>query len=804
MTSAPRVVICRHHHRELDVVRRGGTLGKLEIIEVPSRCGLPPLSEDELEPLLEVLADDVICALGGPCLQSAGVLLDDHGIDVAGHCLENFVDATVLSGWVAEGAYLVSPGWLAEWRTQIERWGFDQPTARSFFAESMSSVFLIDTGTDSDAPRNLDEFAAFIGLEARRAEVGLGHFERELAHRITRWRARQDHEQVERSLDRASRETSTYALAFSQLGELAGVATEREAVLRVFDLFDMLCGAQRMLWLPIAGERRGPPLVRPAAAQIDERVGLDEPGGLRLEIARDREPLGILEVGGLPHPERRDEYLNLALALSGVIGLAIANARSWEALTEARAQLAAQSDAFRALANSADGLVVFDRSRKVEFINPAARRLLGVGTGEVLHLDLANGAVSAQDPSGRSRVIDSRLVQMPWQGREATLATVRDITDQQAAEEAVQRSQKMTLLGELAGSVAHDFNNVLQAIAGGLELAGQPDATVEDVRSRVRDAAAAADRGTAIARRLLRFSRPDAAPDETVDLSAEVQRMTPLLRQLSADSAELAISCDDGPHPVIVGEGQLEAVLLNLVTNARDSLASGGRIQVSVGGLVGERGAGVVLSVEDDGEGIDAELLDRIFEPFFTTKAVDRGTGLGLPTVRTAVEQMGGELTVESSVGVGTRFDVWLPHASATTSASVAPLTASERGQLRGRVLVVDDEAPIRSVLTAALSRAGAQVGAAASGEEALALLSSSDYEVDLLMTDLTMPGMDGFELAVQARAARPDLRVMFMSGMREVSLEAIGIEPARVWVLAKPFRLAAAVEQVGAALDET
>jgi len=730
-------------------------------------------------------------------MQAVSDALGGHGIAMGGHCLENFVDPSVLRGWMMEGAYVVNPGWLSAWPEQIEKWGFDATTAQAFFGESMRSILLVDTGVDPAAPARLVEFGEFVGLATRRVDVGLAHFGQVLRARLLEWKLRQERNLREEFTSRASRERSTFAMAFAQLGQLAGVARERDVVARVFDLFEMLCGAQRLVWTPFVDGRPGKAVVRPSEDGLGLPISPNDPGSVTLEVARDAELLGTLQLAGLSHPERREEYTNLALALSGVIALAVSNARSWEALSAAREQLEGQADAYRVIANSADGLVVVDRDHRVRFANPAARRLLDVREGQLLEQDLSRGPFERILGHGRKRVIDSRRVHMHWQGEPVVLASLRDVSEQRAAEEAVRRSQKMTLLGQLAGSVAHDFNNVLQAVAGTLELAQQAPEPGE-ARRRIDEAISAADRGTVIARRLLLFSKPGGEPRATLDVTAEVRRMAPLLRQLVGDHVDLVVTSDDGAQWVSAVEGQIEAIVLNLVTNARDATRHRGRIEVAVRGESDrgtDGGAGMRLSVADDGEGIPPHRMDQIFEPFFTTRSADKGTGLGLPTVRAAVEQMGGDLSVSSQVGVGTRFTVWLPAVASPTPAHLEPAAATDAGALPATVLVVDDEATIRDVLTTALVRAGHQVRSAANAEEAIALLREREVGLDLLLTDITMPGRDGFELASEARSIRPGLPVMFMSGLADVGMP--GLAGEDVHLLAKPFRLAQAVERV-------
>ncbi len=794
MGAPLQVAICSHHRAELDRVLADGDWADVEVLGAPASCDRPAAPTPGGHPALALVQPEGLCLLGGPCL--GRVAPAGSGALASRHCLENLVDAGVLRSWMMEGAYVVSPGWLRGWRARVRGWGFDQETAQRFFAESASSVLLLDTGVDPEAAAELEAFASHVGRPRRRVEVGVEHLRGVLRERVLEHRLEAAARRAAAATS-ADRERSTYALAFAQLGALAGLATEREVVERIFDLFSMLWGARSMQWAPADG---GAPQIRGPAVQ---GVGGAPGSGMSLPVQGPGMPLGVLHLPDAVPPGRRDERVNLGLALAPVLALAVRNARTWQELTRARELLARQAEGYRVLANSADGLLVVGADGLIRFANPAARSLIGHGAGDALAVRLEPGRIEVADSEGQTRRVDVRLAPLDWEGEPARLASLRDVTEQDAAEEAVRSSQKMTLLGQLAGSVAHDFNNVLQAVSGALELAAEPGLGPQDTAALIQEAAGAADRGTRIARRLLLLSRPGAEPPRFVDVAAELQRMDPLLRMLAADRAEIVLDTPAGPLGASCGDGQLEAIVLNLVTNARDATDRGGRIEVILREEERDGAPHLRLSVVDDGEGIPPERLRRIFEPFFTTKSPDRGTGLGLPTVAAAVQRMSGEVAVTSRLGEGTRFDVWLPRAAPPEAPAEQgrPEETKTGGGVPGRILVVDDERAIRELLAAALARAGHAVEVAADGAEGLARLEGADPPFDLLITDVSMPGMDGFELALAAESATPGLPVVLMSGLADVSFPGLGLDPVAVRVLAKPFRLAEATACVEAAL---
>ena len=378
-------------------------------------------------------------------------------------------------------------------------------------------------------------------------------------------------------------------------------------------------------------------------------------------------------------------------------------------------------------------------------------------------------------------------------------------------EEQLRQAQKMEAVGRLAGGVAHDFNNLLMAISGYAELALSAT-TEESRRERIEEIAIAAERAAALTRQLLAFSRKQVLQPKVFNLNIVVSEIEKMLRRLIGDNIELVTRLAADLDNVRADPGQLEQVLVNLAVNARDAMPDGGRVVIgtrNVNGRSGdcvaggelEAGAYVELSVTDSGEGMSPEILDHLFEPFFTTKESGKGTGLGLSMVYGIVKQSGGAITVESVAGEGTTFRVYLPVSAGEQpkEAEPAPVLPSAGGE---SLLVVEDNGAVRNFVTEALRSAGYQVFDAENAESALDLLSISADAVDLLLTDIVLPKMDGYELARLAVAARPSLKVLYMSGyadnpkLRDAALHH-GID-----LIEKPFTSAAIAARVRAVLD--
>jgi signal transduction histidine kinase len=382
---------------------------------------------------------------------------------------------------------------------------------------------------------------------------------------------------------------------------------------------------------------------------------------------------------------------------------------------------------------------------------------------------------------------------------------------QAALEVQLQQAQKLEAVGLLAGGIAHDFNNILTAIRASAELAATSDAASrEDVDDIVR----AVEHGASLTRQLLAFGRRDAVQVQRFDLRDVVRDMDTMLRRVVTGEIVLRVTLPRSGVPVEMDRGQVEQVLLNLAINARDAMPNGGTLAISVGTTVLEAptavlGAGryATLAVTDTGHGMTPDVIARMFEPFYTTKPRGRGSGLGLSTVYAIVSRAGGAIDVTSAVGAGTTFELRLPLAAAPAGdagADAAPdavAAPSEPPARQAVVLVVDDESAIREAVRRYLSRNGYVVIAAAEATEALGHLASPGQRVDLLLTDLTMPGMSGRALIDRARALDPALRVICMSGYAERAAgDGDAMPPANC--IEKPFSLGTLGRLVRATLD--
>ena len=358
-----------------------------------------------------------------------------------------------------------------------------------------------------------------------------------------------------------------------------------------------------------------------------------------------------------------------------------------------------------------------------------------------------------------------------------------EVAAREAAQTRAAHAERMQALGQLAGGVAHDFNNVLQAVMGGASLIEHRPGDAEGSRRLARMMLDAAGRGASITGRLLAFSRRGDLRAEAVDAPALLAGMREMLSHTLGAGVEIRVEAARGLPPLLADKGQLETVLVNLATNARDALSGLGTLTLAASAetLPGDggpdrpfglaAGAYVRLSVRDTGEGMDAQTLARASEPFFTTKPQGKGTGLGLAMTRGFAEQSGGALHIESAPGRGTTVSLWFPVAEAARAAAAPPDrgTGPAVGGRRAHLLLVDDDAIVRDVMAEQMQAAGYAVLTAASGAEALALLDAGEA-VDLVVSDLSMPGMDGLALIREARRRGRHLPAILLTGFADAA----------------------------------
>jgi two-component system cell cycle sensor histidine kinase/response regulator CckA len=485
-----------------------------------------------------------------------------------------------------------------------------------------------------------------------------------------------------------------------------------------------------------------------------------------------------------------------------------------------RAQILQARDIAEALFHDeADGVALLDAQGIVLRANARLRGLLGPLQGQTAWAEMPahqgaalEAALRAGRPCAVATTLDRRgvpnalrLVLLPIQ-RGGGLLRVIDHTHEQAIEDQLGQAQRLQAVGELAGGIAHDFNNLLTAIIGttdDMRARAGSDLDRED-RAQIR---ACAERGAALVRQLLAFSRQQTLQPRVISLNDAIRNAALLLERLLGSDVAMTLQLEEPERMVCIDPTQLDQVLVNLAVNASHAMPEGGKLAISstprlvlrpekFGGEMVPPGRYACLSVADTGAGIPPEILPRIFEPFFTTRREKGGTGLGLSTVHGIVRQSGGYMAVESSPGAGTVFRILLPRheedapwRGGAAAETVQPLAVSGKPCGGRKILLVDDEAPVRRLAAKALTREGWQVIPATSAEDALETITRAPPgpELACVISDVVMPGMDGPALVRRLRQKWPGLPAILMSGYADAGLRQ-SLQAADIFFLAKPF----------------
>ena len=504
---------------------------------------------------------------------------------------------------------------------------------------------------------------------------------------------------------------------------------------------------------------------------------------------------------------------------------------------------------FRALVEEVPGVVYVDAANETGsavYLSPQVELLFGYSLDEwfsspdffvevVLHPDdrermLAEIADDNAGIGGKSEyrciakdgrivwIYDESVPQLDEQGAVvATRGFMLDITDRKTAEQEVgkrdellRQAQRMEAVGRLAGGVAHDFNNLLTVIKGHVDLLAGAEGLSDLAREELASVATAAERAAGLTRQLLAFSRQQVLQPAVLNLGGVVSDLTAMLRRLLVERIGLRVESEPGLWSVLVDRSQVEQVVVNLVVNARDATPEGGMISVATRNVVVEAGDHdgappgdyVALSVSDTGVGVDPEVRKQMFEPFFTTKDVGEGTGLGLATVHGIVEQSGGLISVESAPDEGTSVRVLFPRVDAVVE--LVPPAPEPPARADGEsILLVEDDPDVRALVRLALENAGYSVIEASDPGEAILAASQATTKIDLVLTDLVMPGMNGRELAESLVTARPEMKVLLMSGYTDDEVVRIGVSGASAFIQ-KPFLPTELVAKVHAVLQSS
>ncbi|AMV73422.1 hypothetical protein JCM30471_18370 [Desulfuromonas carbonis] len=541
------------------------------------------------------------------------------------------------------------------------------------------------------------------------------------------------------------------------------------------------------------------------------------------------------------HKEGRPIWVALTLSplpdLAGALSGISITSRDITASRAAEMELRKLSTAIN---QSPVAILITDAQGRIEFVNPRFSEITGYSAAE------ARGQTPRLLKSGRTperdyqRLWETITAGQVWQGEflnrakdgtlfwdATTIAPVKDaqgaithyiaikeeITERKDLERQLQQAQKLEAVGQLAGGVAHDFNNILTAIIGYASLLEMKLEAKHPLRHNASQILAAANRAAELTQSLLAFSRKQVIDLEPIELNAAIRKIEGFLRRVISENIELRTILAPEPLVVRADRGQFEHLLMNLATNARDAMPTGGVISIETRQATldeafrhshgfGEPGAYALISFSDTGIGMDEETQRRIFQPFFTTKEVGKGTGLGLAMVYGTVKQHGGYLNVYSEPGAGTTFNIYLP---CTSEEPLAPAHEVLEATLPGgseTILVADDDTLLRSLATEVLTQFGYRVLAATDGEEALELFRSHRQEIDLAILDVVMPKLNGKAVRDEMLRLVPDLRVLFISGYTADIIHRHGVVDPELDFIQKPMRPHDLLRKVREVLD--
>jgi len=567
---------------------------------------------------------------------------------------------------------------------------------------------------------------------------------------------------------------------------------------------------------------------RLAALGEVELVGSASPSWLGVPLKTPTATIGVLVVqhyqNELAYDQRDLEFLD---SVGGHIALAIERRRAEEELRKSESMLSllfennplptwlydvetlrfirANQAAVDQYGFSQDE---FERMNILE-IRPAAERekvaahMLQLKAGSEEHAFWLH-----QGKDGKTFEVEIISHELVYAGRRVRLVVAQDISERRHLELQLRQAQKMEAVGRLAGGVAHDFNNLLMVIKGHTELLLGALAPGDSIARKIEQIDRSADRATTLTRQLLAFSRLQVLQPQIINLNSVVEEMGKLLPRLIGEDIELILRPDQTLGTIRADASQMEQVIMNLAVNSRDAMPTGGKL------LIGTRnceldhsytashplmkpGSYVLLDVTDTGTGMDEETQAHIFEPFFTTKEKGKGTGLGLATVYGIVKQSGGFVWVYSELGKGTSFKIYLPRVNEAEVHIGAPKPVAELPAGTETVLLTEDEQDVREIAREFLESGGYKVIEAKNGEEAIAIAAEHRGKIDLLVTDMVMPGMTGQELAVQLQREHAGMSVVFMSGYSEHAATEMANADPSVRLMTKPFSRGAILRTV-------
>lgn len=784
------------------------------------------------------LREGTNAVIGGGCLRGwdgAGKGLEGAAVLAPQQCFHLVAPPAMVDRLIAEGAFLMTPGWLSDWREHIAHWGFDQETARQFFQETTQKLVLLDTGVSGDSLAQLSAMGEYLGLAWQDIPVGMDMLKLSLERLVL------DLRRGAISLPPPERYFADHLMVIDLLTELLTTGGEKEALGRVEELFALLFAPGRLNYTPAGSGSEE------ASAWAGKDFAWTRSGrGFVVRLQHRGQDLGSLELEDLAFAQYKESYLALALPLAKVCALAISNARALESRQKAEQALRNMASIVE---SSKDAIIGQSLQGVIVSWNQGAKLIYGYDQDEVLgrHISFLTPhdqpdvmtrkleKIKAEEPTDQVETVwltkDGQPLNVSLQvspvrdegGRIVGASSIaRDITkekqnaeqERRSLEAQLQQAQKLESVGRLAGGVAHDFNNILAIILGYCEMALQgvgPENALHHDLAQIQEAA---QRAKGLTRQLLAFARKQVLQMTNLSLSDVALNFSKMIKRLIGEDIEIKMALAKDLPLVKADPSMVEQVLLNLAVNARDAMQDGGTLTIETRQVHLDQsyatarfevvpGDYVRLAVTDTGKGMDEATRQMIFEPFFTTKDPGQGTGLGLSTVYGIVKQHGGNIWVYSEPEQGTTFTIYFPVAQVGETgirklAEAPPLLGG--GQT---ILVVEDDASLRRLICSALPKLGYEVLCSGSAEEAQALARQHQGTIHIMLTDVVMPQMNGKALYESLARLRPEMKAVFMSGYTEDVIAHRGVLEEGVNFIQKPFSMKQLSHKLGSALAQ-
>lgn len=796
------------------------------------QIGLPLPDITILPPAVDV------AIVGGGCLHGADAqrLIPAGAVLLSPQlCFHLVAPSMLVNSLLAEGAYLMTPGWLADWQRHLAEWGFDRETAGQFFRETTRKLLLLDTGIKDNCQLELSAMGEYLDLPTVSIPIGLDFLKLSLERLVI------DMHRDTAQAPPTDKAFADHLMVIDLLNDLLTATSERQALDHIEEMFNLLFAPGRLNFIPAEDEKRCGFLW-----SGDDFIWTASGRGFVIPLHYREDHLGSLEIDDLAFAEYRDRYLTMAIPLAQVCAMAITNARAQEirrnseqALKRTASIVESSDDAI--IGKTLDGIIVSWNQGAEKIYGYRESEVLGRSTSFLTPADQPNEITrliekvkdgqSADQAETKWLTKDGRLLDISLQvspirddlGHVVGASSIaRDITaekqkieqERRALEAQLQQSQKLESVGRLAGGVAHDFNNMLAVILGYTELILDETPQDSDMYRSLEEIYQAAERAKGLTRQLLAFARKQVLEMTSLNINKVIIDFSKMIKRLIGEDVEIKLLLEKDIPDIMADSAMVEQILMNLAVNARDAMPDGGALTIETKVVSLDEGYAaakvdvisgdyLMLAVTDTGHGMDELTRERIFEPFFTTKEPGKGTGLGLSTVYGIAKQHGGHIWVYSEPGYGTIFKIYFPLSRTEIKTGAKQLETAPVPAQGETILVVEDETRLRTFFCSVLSKLGYRVLSAESPTEAQHIGMQHQGRIHLMLTDVVMPEMNGKALYEILAPHNPDMQVVFMSGYTENVVAQRGVLQEGINFIQKPFSINQLAVKLGSVLAQ-